>query len=259
MVYVMSDIHGNMERFDSILRQIDLQAEDKLYILGDVIDRFPDGIRILRRIMKMPNVQMLLGNHEYMMMNAFAPKETFIDAPWSDEPPRKAYQLWYRNGGKVTHDYLKRIRKTVRQEICDYIYSLPLNLEVEVNGTKYMLVHGGAEAVFEDWLLDWYPSKRAYAVWFRQRLWDPPVPDHVMIFGHTPTIEYAHEPLLSIWHNRDGDKIGIDCGGGYPPPDPDDRFGFYGRLACLRLDDMKEFYSDDGGFANAQRTEASED
>ena len=80
-----------------------------------------------------------------------------------------------------------------------------------------------------------------------------------MIFGQTPTIEYAHEPLLTIWHNRDGDKIGIDCGGGYPPPDPDDRFGFYGRLACLRLDDRKEFYSDDGGFANAQRTEASED
>ena len=68
MTYVMSDIHGNSKRFDSVMNQIDLQPEDTLYILGDVIDRYPDGIRILRRIMKTPNVKMLLGNHEYMML-----------------------------------------------------------------------------------------------------------------------------------------------------------------------------------------------
>lgn len=70
MIYVMSDIHGNAIRFNSIMEQIDLQPEDTLYILGDVIDRYPDGIRILRLLMSMPNVQMLLGNHEYMMLNA---------------------------------------------------------------------------------------------------------------------------------------------------------------------------------------------
>ena len=48
MIYVMSDIHGNMRRFKSIMSQINLQAEDTLYILGDVLDRYPDGIRILR-------------------------------------------------------------------------------------------------------------------------------------------------------------------------------------------------------------------
>lgn len=70
MIYVMSDIHGNMRRFDSVMKQIELRPEDTLYILGDVIDRYPDGIRILRRIMAMPNVKMLLGSHEYMMLNA---------------------------------------------------------------------------------------------------------------------------------------------------------------------------------------------
>ena len=70
MIYVMSDIHGNSKRFDSVLKQINLQPEDTLYILGDVVDRYPDGIRILRRIMKMPNVKMLLGNHEYMMLES---------------------------------------------------------------------------------------------------------------------------------------------------------------------------------------------
>ena len=62
MVYVLSDIHGNERRFNSILEQINLQSDDILYILGDVVDRHPEGIRILRKIMKMPNVKMLLGN-----------------------------------------------------------------------------------------------------------------------------------------------------------------------------------------------------
>ena len=70
MIYVMSDIHGNRRRFDSIMDQIQLQPEDKLYVIGDVIDRHPDGISILLQLMEMPNVTMLLGNHEFMMLNA---------------------------------------------------------------------------------------------------------------------------------------------------------------------------------------------
>ena len=41
MKYVMSDIHGNLDRFEKVLKQIDLQDDDKVYILGDVIDRNP--------------------------------------------------------------------------------------------------------------------------------------------------------------------------------------------------------------------------
>ena len=61
MTYVMSDIHGNMRRFNSVMEQINLQPEDTLYILGDVIDRHPDGLRILRKIMNKPNIKMLAG------------------------------------------------------------------------------------------------------------------------------------------------------------------------------------------------------
>ena len=82
MTYVLSDIHGNMPNFKSILKQIDLQPEDTLYILGDVIDRYPEGIRILRMIMAMPNAKMLLGNHEYMMLKAISMPHPQPDSPW---------------------------------------------------------------------------------------------------------------------------------------------------------------------------------
>ena len=36
MIYVMSDIHGNLPFFRSVMRQIRLRKNDTLYILGDV-------------------------------------------------------------------------------------------------------------------------------------------------------------------------------------------------------------------------------
>ena len=51
MIYVMSDIHGRIDRFESILRQIDLQEQDHLYVLGDVIDRNVGGVALMLRLL----------------------------------------------------------------------------------------------------------------------------------------------------------------------------------------------------------------
>ena len=40
----------------------------------------------------------------------------------------------------------------------------------------------------------------------------------------------------------DENRIGIDCGSGYAEV-PQSEYAFQGRLACLRLNDMQEFYS----------------
>ena len=67
----------------------------------------------------------------------------------------------------------------------------------------------------------------------------------IIIFGHTPTSEYQHSNPLEIWRSPSGGKIGIDCGCGFPHPLSQGRHPAYGRLACLRLDDMKVFYSEE--------------
>ena len=68
--YVMSDVHGQYKSYMKMLKKIDLKAEDTLYVLGDAIDRGPDGIKILNDIMKRPNVELILGNHELLMLDA---------------------------------------------------------------------------------------------------------------------------------------------------------------------------------------------
>ena len=64
--YVVSDVHGEDDRWKAMLEKIHFSAQDTLYILGDVVDRGPHGVEILQEIMHTPNMKMLLGNHEFM-------------------------------------------------------------------------------------------------------------------------------------------------------------------------------------------------
>ena len=230
MIYILSDIHGNEKRFASVLKQIALRPEDTLYVLGDVIDRYPGGIRILRQIMAMPNAKMLLGNHEYMMLRA-------LGEPADDNADDgRAQTHWYRNGGGVTHLHWKCIRKSLRREILDYLHSLPLRYDVEVNGNTYLLVHGAPAENFDG--APPYINPTHYAVWKRLEAgeWTGKA---TLIFGHTPTRHYQENCPMEIW--RGENCIGIDCGCGYPESGPNSAFG---RLACLRLDDGAVFYSE---------------
>ena len=70
MIYCMSDIHGELDRFKAMLDLINFSSDDTLYIIGDVIDRHPGGVEILKIIKDTPNMFMLLGNHEQMCLEA---------------------------------------------------------------------------------------------------------------------------------------------------------------------------------------------
>lgn len=63
MIYVMSDLHGCYEKYVQMLKIIEFNSDDFLYIVGDVIDRGEDGIKILLDMMKRSNIIPILGNH----------------------------------------------------------------------------------------------------------------------------------------------------------------------------------------------------
>ena len=55
MKYVMSDIHGNFNKYIEMLNLINFTEEDELYILGDIFDRGSQPLDILEHIMKHKN------------------------------------------------------------------------------------------------------------------------------------------------------------------------------------------------------------
>lgn len=68
MIYVISDIHGCYHEYIELLKKINFCDEDELYVLGDVVDRGPDPIKVLQDMMLRANVYPILGNHDYMAL-----------------------------------------------------------------------------------------------------------------------------------------------------------------------------------------------
>ncbi len=239
MIYVMSDIHGNLRRFKSVMKKIDLQPEDTLYVLGDVVDRHPYGIEILQEIMAMPNAKMILGNHEHMMLNAMVPQDTSL--PWKRDGGLKDLKLWYRNHGQVTEEHLKKLSQEDRQRLFDFLIGLPLSVDIVVGEKLYKLVHASPKEFYhkDKW---GYLDQTQFAVWERIEDYTQIPDEYTLVFGHTPTLYYCAEDRLRIWHDKN--KIGIDCGSGLEEIALT-VFPHQGNLACLRLDDMQEFYSDE--------------
>lgn len=212
MIYCMSDIHGDKARYDKMLEKIGFGPADVMYIIGDVIDRHPDGAAILTDIMARENIVMLMGNHEWMMLN-----EMLLNLPGASE-------RWNRNGAQPTRDAVNALPPEERSKLLEWVNALPDQMEIEAGGRNFLLVHA-------------FPAQTRY-----DRLWDrsvrenPPRPfeDKTVIIGHTP-VHYVTDDFAKFGRilHLPG-IIDIDCG---CARSEDDRV-----LGCLRLDDMAEFY-----------------
>lgn len=62
--YAISDVHGMGHLLDQMLEKIAFSEADRLYVLGDLIDRGPDPAGVLDLAMERKNIIALKGNHE---------------------------------------------------------------------------------------------------------------------------------------------------------------------------------------------------
>lgn len=231
--YVLSDIHGMHSLFMEMLEKIKFSfEEDHLYIDGDCIDRGSDGIKILQEIMRhRDSMTLILGNHEHMMLTAYD-----IDASKDD------VHLWIRNGGAKTKAAFESLAEEEQSDILAFLRTLPIYVDVDVNGQNYHLTHG-------------WPADTIYG-----RVWghppcgvdsrNPLKDGSKLVVGHTVTLRLYTENrweqnyiIRRMIEDKEHLKICktpefvcIDCGCGHGLP--------VSQLACLRLDDMKEFYVD---------------
>ncbi len=232
MIYLLSDIHGRKDKYYRLLEKINLQKEDKLFILGDVIDRGPDGISLLQEIMENPQITLMLGNHEYMMREALEHPKNLMDL-----------RRWYNNGGKVTHDAYNALPEDEKEVILSFINELPVNMTITLNHHQYLLVHGAPMSMFSSDLYSYLDAVQ-FSVWHRLEMNTPVTEGETIIFGHTPTMHYTDGSVpLKIWHGKH--LIDLDCGCAYPD--------YGGQLGCLCLDTMKEYYSDIDEETNATK------
>ena len=147
MIYVMSDIHGCYEEYLEALRIIDFKDDDQLYVLGDMVDRGKEPIKLLMDMMSRHNVFPLLGNHEYMALSVLRKlcveiTEDNVDNHLNEEDIM-SYMNWMENGGNTTIEQFKKLSKEEQEDILEYLEECMLIEEVEVNQNTYVLVHAG--------------------------------------------------------------------------------------------------------------------
>ncbi len=230
MIYVTSDIHGySLEKFKDFLKKAGFTDSDYLYILGDVIDRGPDGVKILRWMMQQPNVELLLGNHEAMLLAC-----DFIFDEITEESVSKLtgtklniFSNWMSNSGQITLDALSAVRDREIQYILEYLREAPLYETLTVNGKDFVLVHSGLGGFRKDKKLSEYVPDEL--LWTRPDLDTRYFDDITVVFGHTPTVRYGNEYLGKIVKTDTWVNVDVGVGIGQEP-------------ALLRLDDMKSIY-----------------
>ena len=232
MIYATSDLHGYpLERFKQLLKQAHFSDRDYLFVLGDVIDRNGDGgVEMLRWMLVQPNVELILGNHEAMLLAcAFLFDEiTMTSIDGLNEERLGALSNWLYNGAQPTLDALRALREedtNALTDILDYLRDAPLYDTVSVGGRDFLLVHSGLENYAPDRPLSDYSMDEL--LWCRPKPEQRYFEDVMTILGHTPT-QYYDCPGRTF---RTDTWIDIDNGAGGG-----------GSPMLLRLDDLKEFY-----------------
>lgn len=230
--YVTSDIHGEYDLFIRLIEKIQLKDDDTLYVLGDMVDRGPHPIKTLLKLMEMPNVLCLVGNHELMATECldFLMQEITDTALESlDEKMLDNLVTWQYNGSRTTIEEFRQLNRTTQAEIIEYIKDFLIYEELKVSDKDYLLVHGG--------LGNFYPGKDIEEYSIKELLWDRAEYDityfseKYVITGHTPTQDIPGNPNPGYIF-KGNNHIALDCGCNRPD----------GRLAAICLDTMEEYY-----------------
>jgi len=61
---IVGDVHGCIEELEELIKTVGLHPEDRWTFVGDLLDKGPDSPAVVRRVQTLPNVTLILGNHE---------------------------------------------------------------------------------------------------------------------------------------------------------------------------------------------------
>lgn len=143
-----------------------LTSKDHLYILGDVIDREPNGIKILQDIIRRqqqpernPQITFLLGNHEWQFLQTLVIRKNYNrshpenqlsleDIYYNDKrkvlskEDEKYIDTWLNwNEGYLTYPHFVNLPVEQQRQILEFLGDAYVILPQTIKGRNYLLVH----------------------------------------------------------------------------------------------------------------------
>ena len=102
---LIGDIHGSFSQFDALLQRMELSvSQDRLILLGDLIDRGPDSYEVVQRVIHLKKhmddrMVILRGSHERLFLNHANPKDALL---WRAAGRNATIRSFTRNGEELS-------------------------------------------------------------------------------------------------------------------------------------------------------------
>lgn len=219
MTYFISDIHGEYDLLIRLLYKIKFSSTDRLIVLGDMIDKGSNSIKVLQQIYSLNNAYCILGNHEYdfikyyraQMDNAVSDFELVLSRLQKYFPEENSFLTW---------------------EILDWLDCLP----PYILHNDFLGVHAGVPLNKNGKILPLCDCSTEQFVYDRNfKDHDTYINDEkVVIYGHTPTSYLNSTGEIIKYGGLNGRKysrIHIDTG-----------VYLTGMLGCYAVEEDKAFY-----------------
>ncbi len=230
MTYVMGDLHGLLDRFCEMLDKIRFKNTDTLYILGDIVDKGADSIKLLQNLSFRPNVYPIMGNHENTALELLSalPEEAgqINPADFDSETLSKILE-WSKNGGMATISEFMKLSADDKEGVLEYLSDMPPYEIAEVGDKVFILSHAGIANFEEGKDLEDYDSEDFFSEGadYTKQYFE----NIYLVTAHTPTDEIDPSCQDKIYFGNN--HIAIECGASDG-----------GALACYCLDNGKEYY-----------------
>ena len=119
-IALFTDLHGNLQALEAILKALDEEKVDRIICLGDVIGVGPKSNECVEILRNRPDIECIYGNHElYSTIHPNIGRKK-----WPDE---FAHHTW--------------VKSTLSPENLEYLKNLPLKIEDTYLGKKFLFVH----------------------------------------------------------------------------------------------------------------------
>lgn len=229
--YCVADIHGYYSHFMKLLDKIELSSTDRLYIIGDIIDRGPDTKRLLRWLITEDhkNIIMLKGNHEDMLASyitslicpdANVQRAVMQNHPWTWNSQQYKDRFDIDDGEH--DDFWVDL-------VLPWLINLPLHADITVNNRRFVLVHAGLDP------RQWEPD----ALWCQQDALIWPGADTRTVKIEGLGSQFAQDILWSrdYWYTRiSNDPVHIICGHTGNRPEHIQRLNYAASINNLTCD-----------------------
>ena len=228
MTYVVSDLHGQLEKFNTLLKEINFNDNDVMYVLGDTVDIGDSSMELLCDVSMRANVYAIVGDHDFEALKMLSGFSGMLETGATpDAEFAAAMKEWVNNGGAVTLEGFRKLDDDMKEGVIDYLSDMALFEEITVKDDNYVIVHAGIRNFDENTVLDdLSPEDFIYESLDPEREY---YEDKTVIAGHIHTNELPDPDPNMIYYGNG--TIFLDCGS--------DKNG---TLGCLCLDNGKEFY-----------------